>query len=201
MRIAFLGAGMVAQALATLWRNAGHETRLSRRQPTQGEATFADAATWGEVTVIAIPYIAVSDVLPPLAPRLAGKVVVDATNPLGNDWAPIVLGAQTSAGETVASLLPQARVVKAFNTIFADVMAPERIDRQGRRATAFIASDERAAGELVSRLAADAGFAPLYTGALLTGRYLEAMAHLNIAIAVGQGGGTNAAFIYDQAVS
>jgi len=200
MRIAFLGAGKVAKSLATLWANAGHETFLSRRQPADGEATFSEAAAWGEVAVIAIPYTAAGTVLPPLASDLAGKVTIDATNPLGDDWAPLHLGAHTSAGETVAGILPQARVVKAFNTIFADIMMPERIARRGRRATAFLASDDEDAAELVSRLAADAGFAPIHTGSLLNSRYLEAMAHLNIAIAVG-GGGTNAAFIYDQAVT
>jgi predicted dinucleotide-binding enzyme len=90
--------------------------------------------------------------------------------------------------------LPEAYVVKAFNTIFADVMS-EPV-KNGQRVTAFIAGDNDAAKQKVYALASDIGYAPIDTGPLYTARYLESMAHLNIQIAVGQGGGTHAAFIY-----
>ena len=74
-------------------------------------------------------------------------------------------------------------------------MTPDRIDRGGHAVTAFIAGDDAQANATVAELAASAGFAPLITGALHNARYLEAMAHLNIQIAVVGGGGTNAGFV------
>ncbi|MEM9808673.1 MAG: NADP oxidoreductase, partial [Cyanobacteria bacterium P01_D01_bin.56] len=93
-------------------------------------------------------------------------------------------------------LLPKAYVVKAFNTIFADVMGETM--EAGQAITAFIAGDNNNAKQTVIALARDIGYAPVDTGPLFTARYLESMAHLNIQIAVGQGGGTNAAFVYLQ---
>ena len=95
-------------------------------------------------------------------------------------------------------MLPAARVVKAFNTIFADVRQPERILRDGQWITAFFCGDDDAAKAEVIELIPGCGFAPLDCGPLRVARFLEAMARLNIRIAVGQGGGTNAAFLYHQ---
>ena len=138
--------------------------------------------------------------LTPLRGHLSGKVIVDATNPIAPDWSPIPLGEENSAAEEIARLVPEASVVKAFNTVFADIMTPEGLDRSGRPATLFVASDERAAGEAVASLGRSIGFAPVMVGPLRSSRHLEAMAHLNITIATG-GGGTNSAFLYDQDVS
>jgi 8-hydroxy-5-deazaflavin:NADPH oxidoreductase len=95
-------------------------------------------------------------------------------------------------------LLPGARVVKAFNTVFADVMTKDRLPRGGQRATAFIASNDGRAADAVAALAQSAGFAPIKVGPLSASRYLEAMAHPNTGIAVGQKGETNAAFVHHQ---
>ncbi|MEO1041458.1 MAG: NAD(P)-binding domain-containing protein [Pseudomonadota bacterium] len=200
MIIGILGAGSVGRALAGLIRNAGHEPLISERTPSEDTASFQDAAEAGEVVIIAVPYTATQTLLPPLAGALAAKTVVDATNPLNDDWSPKVLGAQTSAAEEIAKLLPGAHVVKAFNTVFADVMASEKLTRLGVRVTGFVASDHDGARRQVADLADGMGLAPVETGPLATARYLEAMAHLNIAIAVGQSGGTDAAFLYHQAV-
>jgi predicted dinucleotide-binding enzyme len=170
---------------------------MCNRLGGEGKHTFAAGAA-AEVVVLAIPYAAAAEVLAPLAVELTGKLVIDCTNPLQADWSPLPLGEQNSAGETLARLLPQSRLVKAFNTIFADVMTPERQNRAGLRVSAFVAGDDAAARLQVATLAADIGFAPVDVGPLSMARYLEAMAHLNIQIAIGQGGGTDAAFIYHQ---
>ncbi|WP_198432997.1 NADPH-dependent F420 reductase [Burkholderia ubonensis] len=128
--------------------------------------------------------------------KLTGKIVVDATNALRDDWSPLPLGADGSAAQQISRLLPGVRLVKCFNTVFADIMTPERIDRAGHAVTAFIAGDDAEANAAVAEIAASAGFAPLVTGALNNAHYLEAMAHLNIQIAVVRGGGTNAGFVY-----
>ena len=77
-------------------------------------------------------------------------------------------------------------------------MKPERLVREDQRVTCFIASDHGEAAERVQELARGAGFAPRLVGPLKMARHLEAMAHLNIQLAVGMKGGTNAAFLYQQ---
>jgi hypothetical protein len=105
-----------------------------------------------------------------------------------------LLGQENSASEEIDRLLPRAYIVKAFNTIFADAMSQPM--RGGQAIAAFIAGDNEEAKQKVITLASEIGYAPVDTGPLYTARYLESMAHLNIEIAVGRGGGTNAAFIY-----
>ncbi len=204
MKIGIIGGGSVGQKLAALIQSTGHEVVLGLRDPAKASglsyqvAGLDAAAQVSEVVIIAIPYTACAEVLPKLATALNGKIVIDATNPLNSDWSPLLLGQENSAGEEVARLLPNSRVVKAFNTIFADIMTPERIARGGQKATAFICGDDAGANDIVAELARQIGFTPVVTGPLRNARYLEGMAHLNIAIAVGTGGGTNAAFLYHQ---
>lgn len=205
MNIGILGGGQVGSALAQLARSAGHSVCIGQRNAAQREdgvpvLPMAAACAQADLVIIAIPFTACAEALPALNAVLAGKTVVDATNPLQADWSPLLLGAHDSAAQQIAALLPAARVVKAFNTVFADVMNPHgQLRAGGSRITVFVASDDTSAADLVAALASDLGFATQRVGALAHARFLEAMAHLNIAIAVGQGGGTNAAFIYDQA--
>ncbi|MEJ1976962.1 MAG: hypothetical protein WDN49_13505 [Acetobacteraceae bacterium] len=124
--------------------------------------------------------------------------MVDTTNPHQADWSPLLLSPDNSAGEEIARLLPRSHVVKAFNTVFADIMVPDKLDRGGRKATGLLCGDDPAARALVSDFTASLGFAPLDAGPLRCARYLEAMSHLNVELAVHQGGGTDAAFLYDQ---
>ncbi|MEL6473907.1 MAG: NAD(P)-binding domain-containing protein, partial [Pseudomonadota bacterium] len=131
MKIGIVGAGSVAHALAGLARDAGHEPLLSEREPKADTLSFEDAAKSGDIVIIAVPYAATATLLPPLAGVLAGKTVVDATNPLNDDWSPKVLGAQTSAAEEIAKYLPGAHIVKAFNTVFAGIMTSDKLTRLG----------------------------------------------------------------------
>lgn len=206
MKIAFLGGGNFGGNLASLLAAAGHDVVVGLRDVTRVRSganyrvtSLEEAAAHGDVVVIAILYQACADTLPPLAAHLSGKIVVDATNALQGDWSPLPLGAFASAAETLRRLLPAARLVKAFNTVFADIMTSERLDRSGQSVTAFIAGDDAQANTVVADIAASAGFAPVVTGPLSNARYLEAMAHLNIQIAVRQGGGTDAGFVYHRA--
>lgn len=194
--VAILGAGNVGRHLHQLLSNAGQDVRLCSRESTPDRLGYAEGSAWAEIVVLTVPYLALAEVLPALAEALRGKVVVDCTNPLNPDWSPRLLGQENSAAEEVARLLPFSRVVKAFNTIFADVMTAERLSGDGQRVTAFVAGDDAEAKASVMGLAKAAGMEPLDVGPLSVARHLEAMAHLNIQIAVGQGGGTNAAFVY-----
>ena len=193
MRIAIIGAGQVGSRLMQLFSTAGHDARAI------GRADMLEAEiSGGDVVVLAVPFAACADLLPRLAGALAGKIVVDVTNPVAPDWSPLRLGEENSGAEEIARLLPRSRVVKAFNTIFADVMTPEKLTRDGQRVTCFVAGNDQDARNAVAELADSAGFGALDVGTLPAARHLEAMAHLNIAVAL-SGGGTDAAFLYHNA--
>ena len=197
--IGILGAGNVARALAHLLGAAGFSVQLSQRDHASNPDTvsFEQAAT-ADIVIIAIPYLACAEVLAALTQPLQGKIVVDATNPLNVDWSPVSFADASSAAEEIAKMLPGARIVKAFNTVFADVMKPTLMQRGGAKVSCFIAGDDAAATERVAQIADAIGFAAVIVGPLRLARYLEAMAHLNIAIALGMGGGTQAAFVFER---
>jgi 8-hydroxy-5-deazaflavin:NADPH oxidoreductase len=199
MKIAILGFGNVGKKFASLFSKAGHEIIIGLRSVPNSDlpyavAIFPEAAAVADIIAIALPFNACAGVLPELAEVTKGKIVIDSTNPLNADWSPKLLGQENSAAEEISRLLPAAYVVKAFNTIFADVM--DKPSSGEPAISAFIAGDNDEAKQQVIALANDIGYAPIDTGSLYTARYLESMAHLNIQIAVGQGGGTNAAFVY-----
>lgn len=201
MKIAIVGFGNVGRKFAELFSKAGCDVIVGLRSvPTQplpyAHVSIKEAAKAADMIALAIPFSACADVLPAIAEESKGKIVIDSTNPINSDWSPKLLGQENSAGEEVSRLLPESQVVKAFNTIFADVMSQPF--RDGDRITAFVAGDDDRAKHVVADLAANVGYAPVDTGPLYTARYLESMAHLNIQIAVGQNGGTDAAFIYSQ---
>jgi len=202
-KIAVFGFGSIGQQLASLFSAAGKSVIVCTRSATSGtnqyqHASFLEGAQQADAIALAIPYSIAKEVLASVSIPLAGKTVIDCTNPLNDDWSPLLLGQETSAAEELAAAVPKSNVVKAFNTIFADVMSAEYFARHPQLMTAFIASDDAASKTAVMELAEAIGLAPLDVGPLSTSRYLEAMAHLNIQIAVGQGGGTQAAFYYSQ---
>lgn len=203
MRIGVLGGGNVGRALAGLFLNAGHEVMIAARDEDASALLVVPikAAEFAELFVLAVPFAAVCDALAPLSQALSGKVVIDATNPVAADWSPVNLGDGNSAGEEVARALPQSRVVKAFNTVFADNMRSDRLVRGAGRVSCFIASDDEHAAAQVAKLASEIGFSPVVTGALAHARFLEAIAHLNIALLSRNSMNTSAAFIYDAGVA
>jgi len=197
MNISFIGAGNVASGLGNLFQNAGHIVKYGTQNPQDHQLSIQEACIFGEVVCFAIPFAAMEEVLTKNAVFLKNKIVVDITNAIHlEDWSPLFLG-ENSGGEITAKLLPESKVVKAFNTIFADVMTPEKQKFDDQKLTAFIASDNVEAAEIIKNLANESGFDGLVLGGIKNARHLEAIAHLNIAIALG-GGGTNAGFTYFQ---
>lgn len=205
MKLAFIGGGGLAVAIASLAQAAGHDSVFGVRESAAAGTTafarcgFAQAIDGADLVILAIPYLAVSEVVPPLAAALAGKIVIDTTNAVQADWSPFLTGEAWSGAESIQSLLPQSRVAKAFNTIFADVMRADRIDRAGQKISLFVACDDAPARSAVMAFGAGLGFAAVNAGPLKTARYLEAVAHLNLALAFGQGDGTNTAIVYHRA--
>ncbi|HSK17175.1 MAG TPA: NAD(P)-binding domain-containing protein [Gaiellaceae bacterium] len=173
MRIAILGGGRVGGGLAATWSEAGHDVTVSSRE------TVAETAAAGEVVVLAVPAAAASDVLA-AAGTLAGKILVDATNNLSGG----------PDGAAVAALAPEARAVKAFNTVFATFFHDTPPERP---ASLLVSGDDPAAKEVVSGLVRDAGFEPVDAGGADRTADVEAFARLVIGIAYRQGRGP---FVY-----
>jgi len=205
MKIAILGAGNVGGALGTRWAKNGHMVTFGVRNPadkkikplleaagpTARAAAIPEAARDAEVVVLATPWPATEEAIK-AAGNLAGKIVVDCTNPLKPDLSGLDTGAGPSACEQVAGWAKGARVVKAFNTTGAANMANPRYGAE--RSVMFICGDDAAAKTAVAKLAEELGFEVVDNGALAMARYLESLAMVWIQMAVFGGFGPNFAF-------
>ena len=191
MRIAIVGAGNVGGTLGRKWAAKGHEIRIGSRKPEAGEYSIIDAASQSDIVVLSTPWPAVDSAITACG-SLAGKILIDCTNPLLPDLSGIELGTTTSGAEHVASLAPGAFVVKAFNSTGFNVMADPIFE--GKPVTMFYCGDDPAAKQTVHQLIADAGFDPLDAGPLTQARLLEPFALLWISLAYRQGLGREIAF-------
>jgi predicted dinucleotide-binding enzyme len=180
MNIGIIGSGMIGSTTAPLFIQAGHEVAISNSRgpeslaglvaelgPEAHAATVAEAASFGEVVLLAIPLGAYAT-LP--AGSLSGKIVVDAMNYYPQRDRGINLGGRTSS-EVVAEHLPGARLVKAFNTLYFETLTAEgRPDAPvDERLAIFLAGDDTAAKAVVAHLIEEMGFAPVDTGSLREG--------------------------------
>lgn len=176
MRIGVIGTGSVGRALAAGLSAAGHEVIAGSRDPASTrvegvESTTGEAAAErGAVVVLALPSGVVVDVAADLQDALADTPVIDPTNEYPEATAATPLAAR------IADAAPEARVVKAFNTIGANLMTDPVVD--GARATMFLAGDDAAAVGTVETLAADLGFEPVVAGDLAAAGRLESLARL-----------------------
>jgi hypothetical protein len=196
MHITIIGAGNVGQSLGSGWRRAGHDVTYALRAAggKNAEAMIAkgfrivslDKAANADVVVLAVPWAAVADTLRAAGP-LAGRIVVDVVNPLTPELE-LALGYDDSAGETVARLVPHARVVKAFNTTGAENMvAAHAFPAKPMMA---VAGDDAEAKANVMKLAEALGFEAIDAGPLKVARLLEPLALFWIKQAYAQQRGT-----------
>ena len=204
MKVAIIGAGNVGKALATSITRAGHHVTLSASTPASAQeaaaavgAAAADsnvaAVDGAEVVILAVPYAAVaSSVADEIRDVTAGRTIIDVTNPLRPDYSGLAVEG-TSAAEEFQRQLPEAKVIKAFNTLFASNQASPSKD-----VDAFIAGDDDEAKQRVMDLADSMGFAPVDTGSLSSARYLEGMAFLNIGLNAANGWSWTSAWKLDR---
>jgi predicted dinucleotide-binding enzyme len=188
MKIGIIGKGHVGNALATGLSHAGHEIKFGHRDPQE---PVAEAAKWGEVIIFAVPHDAVANVAEAVGSAADGKVLVDVTNAIGDNMG-LAVGFSTSAAEELQKMLPKARVVKAFNTVFAPNQSKGRLG--GEQLTLFVAGDDASAKETVMRFGREIGFDSVDVGPLKSARYLEPMAILLINMGYGLGMGTGIGF-------
>ncbi len=142
--------------------------------------------------IVATPYEEAVNALQSVG-DLQGKVVIDITNPLTPNYMGLTIGHETSAAEEIAKVLPGVNLVKAFNTVFAQVLAEGGDFGDGRKVTVFIAGDSDDGKDKARAVAESMGFATIDAGGLKNARYLEPLAGLNIYLGYGAGLGTHIA--------
>lgn len=191
MDIAIIGAGNVGQALASAFKRAGHTVLITSRDPEDAGAVAAatgsivatsnlEAARAADVVVLAIPFASVPEVAAEIAEAVAGKPVVDVSNRISFGPNGPEIDTTSSNGEALGALLPDAGVVKAFNTLFATHQTDPIAD--GVQLDGFVAGDDPAAKATVLELVDSIGLNPVDVGPLSRSRQLEALAFLNMTL-------------------
>jgi hypothetical protein len=184
LKIGVVGSGRVGGTLGGVWVKAGHEVMFSSRDlehdktlaaslgPNARPGTPREAAAFGEVLLVSVPYRALPDVGKDLGNLLEGKVVIDTCNPIPSRDGDIATWArEKGAGLASAQLLPGARIVRAFNAIgYARMGAAHQ--QPGERIGMPIAGDDPKAIELASGLIREIGYEPVLIGGLAMGKHL-----------------------------
>lgn len=183
VKIGIIGAGKVGSALGTVWAKAGHPVMFSSRHLDEDKALAAQvganagagtpqqAAAFGDVIVMSVPYSALPDLGKSLAAELKGKVIIDACNPFpARDGEIANWAREKGAGLASAELLPGTRIVRAFNAVGAARMATAH-ETPGQIGLP-IAGDDRQAIEIASTLIREIGYEPVLIGGLEMGKHL-----------------------------
>ena len=185
MRIGIIGSGQMGGAVGLQWAASGHEILFSSRHPEEltdlveqagplARAGLPDeAATFGEVVLIAVPYGALPQVGEEYAPLMQGKIVIDCGNPRADRDGPMADDAiARGTGVASAEYLPGVRLVRAFNALSASAMVNEA-HRDGEKMGIPVAGDDMEAVATVVRLVEDAGFDPVVVGGLARAREFD----------------------------
>jgi len=176
--VSVLGTGNMGTAIAGVFEKGGNAVQLLGSNDTAVPLS-------GEIVVLAVPYPAVEDVLTERGAQLAGKIVVDITNPVNFEtFDSLTVPADSSAAAEIQAALPESRVVKAFNTTFAATLASGQVG--GQPTTVQIAGDDADAKSRVAAAIAAGGLKAIDAGALRRARELEALGFLQITLAAGE---------------
>ena len=194
-RIGVLGSGEVGRTLAEGFLKHGYEVMLGTRDPGKGEVpswlaehpgakagTFRQTAIFGHIVVLAVKGLAVEEVILEAGPdHLTGKTVIDVTNPVSetgpvNGVLEFTTGPNESLGEKVQKLLPNAHVVKAFNSVGSALMVNPKFE-QGMP-TMFLCGNNPAAKHAVSEICVQFGWEPFDCGDIAASRALEPLCML-----------------------
>ena len=202
MTVAIIGSGKMGSGFARLFASKGVDIAIGHKNPEKAAALAAevgakikggsveDAVRQADIIIFAVKYEDTAAALN-AAGDLTNKVVIDISNPITADYKGLTIGHSTSAAEEIQKLIPNAKVVKAFNTIFAELLPTE--SRAGRKVQVFIAGDDETAKAKVEDLVMAAEFEPVDSGILSNSRYLEPLGELNIWLGFFLGWGTSGA--------
>jgi NADPH-dependent F420 reductase len=195
MKIGIIGSGNMGGSLAKLWAAKGHKVLITSTTPEQtalvaksiGEnvttGSTADAVSYGDVVVFAFPYESLNDVISK-GGSFKNKIVIDLINPLTPDIKGLLLGFSTSASEEIERLIPDAKVVKAFNTISAPVIKSGNIKFKGVAPDVYYCGNDQESKAVAKKLIQDIGFEAVDSGPLTNARYLEPIAEFVIQLAI-----------------
>jgi 8-hydroxy-5-deazaflavin:NADPH oxidoreductase len=176
--LSILGTGNMGQVIAAVAAKGGHSVQQL------GENDLNTPVT-GDVVVLAVPYPSVSDVIAQRGEQLAGKIVVDITNPLNFEtFDSLVVPADSSAAHEIAVALPSSRVLKAFNTTFAGTLAAGTVGPL--TTTVLIAGDDADAKSTLADVVTSGGLNAIDAGALKRARELEAVGFLQLTLAANE---------------
>jgi 8-hydroxy-5-deazaflavin:NADPH oxidoreductase len=176
--LSILGTGNMGQAIAAIAAQGGHSAQLLDSDDT-------DTAVSGDVVVLAVPYPAVADVIAQRGEQLAGRIVVDITNPLDFEtFDSLVVPANSSATAEIADALPESTVLKAFNTTFAATLEAGTVGTLPT--TVLIAGDDAKAKSTLADIVTSGGLKALDAGPLSRARELEALGFLQITLAAAE---------------
>lgn len=186
-KVGIIGEGNVGSALNQGLKNAGNEPRTAGHDDEE----VREVSEWADVIFLAVPFPAVTDVTETAGDLWSGKTVVDVTNVVSEDG-DLALGHTTSGAEELQQDVPDAKVVKAFNTVFAENMTEGHVGTE--ELTLLAAGDDEEAKRTVLGLGDVIGFDAVDAGPLENARLLEPMGFLNIQLGYGQGMGTDIGF-------
>jgi predicted dinucleotide-binding enzyme len=205
MRIGIVGAGNVTFGLARFWAKGNHELLFSYSRdmdklrasaqalsPACKIGTPAEAAGFGEVVVLAVPWTAVPDALRRCG-DLRGKIVLRTVNALKVDISGLAVGTTTSAAEEIAKLAPGATVISAIPP-FAELLATGSTAINGQTGTIFVCGNDASAKKVSGNLLAETGVEVVDAGPLGNARYVEPAMFLLVQLAYAQGMGGKIAF-------
>jgi len=197
MKIAIIGAGNVGKTLGTALRAKGHTVSYGTRDPAncdeRNAKTVAAALSGAEAVILATPWTATESLVCEHADDLAGKIVIDATNPINPSLTRLAVGSETSGVELLQSQARKATFFKAFNSTGVSVMAKPHFPEGD--AVMFVAGPGGPDKKTVLRLVADVGFESVDAGELKAARLLESLAMLWIQLALTKGHGRDFAFV------
>ena len=176
--VSILGSGNMGPAIAGVVSKGGNTVELFNSSDVHKPVT-------GDVVVLAVPYPAVAEVIAQRGEQLAGKIVVDITNPLNVEtFDGLTVPSDSSAAAEIAAKLPRSRVLKAFNTNFAATLASGTVG--GLPTTVLIAGDDADAKALLAGVVSAGGLRAIDVGGLKRARELESLAFLQITLAAAE---------------
>ncbi|GAB4256022.1 MAG: hypothetical protein Kow00122_14210 [Thermoleophilia bacterium] len=199
--VSIIGAGNMAAAIAGIAAKSGVAVQILARDPDKAVAVASSVGAsagrvgdplTGEIVVLAVPYSAVAELTATYRDELSGRIVVDITNPVDPaTWDSLLVPADSSAAGQIAEVIPDARVLKAFNTTFAGTLAAGRVG--GKPTTVLVAGDDPEAKSTLIDIVNSSGLRALDAGPLARARELEAIGFMQIKLAaagaVGWSGG------------
>ena len=198
MNVTIIGSGNMGRGIAARLLSGGHNVTLMDRKLDKARSSAEQIASnakngakvqgaaigaplQDEIVILAIPYGATGEVIENLGSQLAGKTIIDITNPLNATYDGMAVAGDTSGAEEIARGLPaNAKVFKAFNTTFAQTLLSGQVD--GKKLDVFIAGDDAEAKANITQLVNDGGLRAIDAGPLSRARQLEALGFLGITL-------------------